>query len=364
MAIVIDGATVVVRNSALERSFPGGVAGFRVELGNATYRSDGIVCGVSFMFPADAFSFVSALAKHGLCDPSIAASDDLAIVAEREGFLAPCGWLHLDLKPINWSDGKVYGATVAWADGNEPSDFTAWPGWEPQALEAISDEDLRHHYEVVDVTGDLEQGMLIACKHRETGRMIYAGRPRSAVSGDPQAGLLVLRRDLGRLMDLPPSAEQRNAAVTLQKRANEIVEKTNGRHPNALLCAGIAARLAGRWREAEPAFRKVTELRPDLLEGWLELTWALASLGRLDEAETTARRGVAIQENPATLGNLASALLQNGNAEAALPIIDRALALDPSEKLNQTIRRMVRDVLDERTAPTGSDRPWYKRWFR
>jgi Flp pilus assembly protein TadD len=364
MAIIIDATTVVVRHSALQRSFPGGVAGFQDQLTISTYRSDGIVCGVSFMVPRDARAFASELAQHGLSDPSIAASDDIAIISEHEGFLRPCSWLHLDLKSVQWRDGKTHGATVAWAGEEEPTEFAAPPSWEPQQLEAISEEDLKQHYEVVDVTGDREEGMVIACRHRETGRVMYVGRPASAVSRDPQAGLLVLRRDLGRLMDLPPSAEQRQAAAALCKLAKEVVEETNSQHPDALSCAGLAARLAGQWRDAEAAFRKLTELRPDLLDGWLELTWALASLGRLDEAETAARRAVAIQETPATLGNLASALLQDGHADTALPVIERARALDPSDKLNQTIHQMVRDVLDQRAASTSPDRPWYKRWFQ
>jgi Flp pilus assembly protein TadD len=194
--------------------------------------------------------------------------------------------------------------------------------------------------------------------------MIYQGRPASPAFRDLQSRFSILRRDIAQLMEMPASVEQRTAAVSLGKRASEIVEETNGQQPEPLLCAGIAARMAGPWRVAEPAFRKVTELRPDMLEGWLELTWALASLGRLDEAESAARRGVAIQENPAALGNLAGTLLQGGKADAALPLIERALAMDPSDTLNQLIRNQVRDVLDERTAQHHRDLPWYKRWFR
>ena len=111
---------------------------------------------------------------------------------------------------------------------------------------------------------------------------------------------------------------------------------------------GIAARLASRWTVAERAFRRVTELWPEELDGWLELTWALATLDRPDGALAAAQRAVELRpDNPAALGNLASALLQNGRAKDALPVIHRALELDPSERKNQQIRDSVQAAATE-----------------
>jgi tetratricopeptide (TPR) repeat protein len=115
---------------------------------------------------------------------------------------------------------------------------------------------------------------------------------------------------------------------------------------------------------AEQSFRMVTELRPDLLDGWLELTWALAKLDRLDDAEACAKRAVEIDgSSAAAFGNLASVMLQRGNAEEALPVITRGIALDPSDTKNQMILQQVQDALRPAAEPE-TDVPWHKRWFR
>ncbi|HEU4891274.1 MAG TPA: tetratricopeptide repeat protein [Vicinamibacterales bacterium] len=129
----------------------------------------------------------------------------------------------------------------------------------------------------------------------------------------------------------------------------------------------VAARLAGRWTVAERAFRRVTDLWPEEMGGWLELTWALGTLDRTAEAVVAAQRAVDLSpDSPATLGNLASALVQNGRAKEALPLIRRAIELDPSNWKNQQIRNHVEAAAAEPTvAPeTEPDASWYKRWFR
>jgi len=115
----------------------------------------------------------------------------------------------------------------------------------------------------------------------------------------------------------------------------------------------------------------VTELWPDELDAWLELTWALSSLDRVDEAIAAARKSVELcPESAPAHGNLASALLQGGRPEDAMPAIERALELDPAEWSYQQIREQVISAVKEGTAIEGwstdemSNRPWYKRWFR
>ena len=366
MAVLVDCTSIVVRNSALERRFPGGVAGFQDRVPNMTYRSDGILSCVSFMVPADARVFAGALSNHGFCDPSTTSSDEIAILDQSAGFLTPCDWLIVDLRTFSTPDGGIFGATVAWIRGEEPSTFAAYPGWHPRRIEKVSQDVLEQNYEVAQVDHDPDgRGMVTAFRHRETGRMLYIGRPAPPSFSDWQERCSALGRELAQVMEMPPTEARRTSATNVGKRAREIVEETNSEQPAPLFIEGIAARLAGRWSLAEPAFRKVTELRPDRLDGWLELTWALGSLGRPDEAEAAARQGVAVQANsPAALGNLASALLQNGKPEAALPFIERALALDPSDNMNQRIREQVRHAFHGQMAELNSDLPWYKRWFR
>ena len=101
-----------------------------------------------------------------------------------------------------------------------------------------------------------------------------------------------------------------------------------------------------------------------MLVGWFELTIALAKLDRVDEAEAAARQAVMIDPaSPAAQGNLASALLQQGNTRAALEAIRIALVLDPSNALNQLILQRVQESMSDDDSHS-EDRPRLKAMAR
>jgi len=369
MAILIEGVTVVVPIASLHARFPGGLSAFEQQAPNATYRSDGIVAGISFMVLADAWVFVRTLVRHGFVDPSATRSSDVAVVEQQDGFLAPCDWLNMDLTTCNLPDGSPFPAVIAWMGATRPTTFAAPDGWSPRTMVGIAEDDLENNYELVKVDRHPEsRGAVVAYRHRETGRMAYVGRP--ALEGQPpDEGYAALRQMLATVMAMPNSRERSARAVELCDRAGALVEDTKGAERGPLMIHGIAARLASRWTIAERAFRRVTELWPEELDGWLELTWALATLDRTDGALAAAQRAVELRpDNPAALGNLASALLQNGRAKEALPVIHRALELDPSEWKNQQIRDSVQAAAAEPELEPADETepksPWYKRWFR
>jgi Flp pilus assembly protein TadD len=115
-----------------------------------------------------------------------------------------------------------------------------------------------------------------------------------------------------------------------------------------------------QWELAAESARAVTVLRPDLIYGWLDLTWACGELGRLDEAESCARRAVAIDGGSEfAWGNLASVLVQRGDVEEAFTTITRALEIDPANGKNQAIREHIREARDQHVSKTRA--PWYRR---
>jgi Flp pilus assembly protein TadD len=176
-----------------------------------------------------------------------------------------------------------------------------------------------------------------------------------------------LQQMLATVLSMRNTRERSAAAAELCDRAAALVEETKGAERGALMIQGIAARLANRWAVAERSFRRVTDLWPQELDGWLELTWALGTLERTGEALVAAQRAADLRpDSPAALGNLASALVQSGRAREALPVIHRALELDPSDWKNQQIRNHGEAAAAEpQLAPeTEPAVPWYKRWFR
>src|SRR5262245_20492078 len=139
MAILIEAATVVIKVASLNARFPGGLAAFEQRAPTSTYRSDGVVAGISFMVPADAWFFVRSLTAHGFVDPSATSSSDVAVVEQNDGFLAPCDWLNLDLTTFTLPDGRSGAAVMAWVGDTLPTTFTAHPRWTPNAMQPIRD---------------------------------------------------------------------------------------------------------------------------------------------------------------------------------------------------------------------------------
>jgi tetratricopeptide (TPR) repeat protein len=157
-----------------------------------------------------------------------------------------------------------------------------------------------------------------------------------------QTRYLELLEELGDLERNPVKADRDELRLSCFERTKQLVEDTESSEPGPLILHGIVARMLRRWDAAEHSARLVTQLRPDLLFGWLDLTWALSELGRLDEAESCARRAVAIQpDSPAALGNLASILLERGAIGQAHDAIERALAQDPTDLKNQLIAERI-----------------------
>jgi len=363
MAVVIEATTIVVLLSALERRFPGGVAAFAQQAPNMTFHSDGQLAAVSVMAPGDTRLVVGQLTKHGFADPLKTPSNEICIVDQSKGFLTPCDWLSLDLRAFSTAEGEQFGATIAWV-GDEPGAFAAPRGWTPRRIEQISTEDLARHYEIVKVHRNETGGAVTAYRHRETGRLMYIGRPAPATD-DVQERSAALARELSAVLAMPPSAKRHAAAADLCRRATELADATGREEANPLLVEGVVARSIGRWTVAESAFRRITERWPDLIDGWLEWTWALSSLERLEEAEAAARRAVDLKEDSAAArGNLATVLLQRGKPEDALAAAERAIELDPSEANLRKILEQVRRALDERGPERSSNIPWYRRWLR
>jgi len=370
MAILVEGTTVVITTSSLDGRYPGGAAAFAKQCPNSTYRSDGVLSGVTFMVPADAQRFARALTKHGFVDPSTAATGEIAVVDQSAGILTNCDWLNVDLKMFRTAEGTAFGATVAWKEGGDSTTFAAPSGWRPHSMVQITQSDLEQNYELVSTAKDPSAGAVLAYKHRESGKIVYIGRP-AIVSDDPEDRCADLFRAIAPVMSMPASSERSKVLADLCERAADLVAQTNGAQRGPLYAQGLAARLAGRWRIAEGAFRRVTELCPDDYEAWLELTWALGSLDRADEAVAAARRGVELRPDrcPAH-SNLAGALLQSGRADEALAPAERALELDPADAIAQGIRQRAqagvqeRSALQEPSAGEDTHRPWYARWFR
>ena len=316
MAIIVQGCTVVVKNAAIAERFPGGLEAFIGECQKCC--SDDSLTAVVFTTEDEATRFTERLATYGFSNPLRGASSEVAIVVDREGgeFLGFCDWLRLQRGRIPLDTGGTIEALVGF----------------------LADE----------LSG------------------IHADR------GDPTFTRLL--RELGELEKMPISRERDARLTAVNEECHRLVQATGGTEPVWLQMQGLAARLAGRWKVAEQAFRRLTELRPDLALGWMDLTWVLAHEDRLGEAEAAAREAVKLEpNNPQAHGNLANVLNQQGKVESALQAVTRAMALDPANETYRIMRQRLLSDLSQRVEQSQEDStapcdegaaPWYKRLLR
>jgi Flp pilus assembly protein TadD len=362
VAVPIDGVSVVIANAIVEAHFPGGIAAYERESPNGTYCSDGQICRVAFMVEADAKAFAERLTGYGFSSPWSGEISEMALVAQSAYCLHPRDWLEVDLRTIVTADGRQSGATIAWLRGETPAMVAAPAGWTPGAMQIVSVADLQNSYEFVEAkSGD--GGRVETYRHRETGQALHIGRPQVTTAASVQAPFMELWNELKDLEDRPLRAGRQQALASFFERTAQLVKDTHAREPGRLLLHGIAARFVKQWELAAESARAVTVLRPDLIEGWLDLTWALAELGRLDEAESCAHEAVALDTTHApALGNLASVLLHRGKVEEAFVTITSALQSDPANSRNQLIRERIREARDQVIPETHA--PWYRKLWR
>ena len=354
---------MVARNATVETKFPGGLAAYERECPNGTFCSDGKICRVAFMVEADAREFAAWLERSGLSGPAAGEASDIALVDGHVNCLEPCDWLEVDLRTFADAYGRQQGVTLAWLRGDNAATFTAPAWWKPGEVEPIPRADLPDNYELVDVTRYEGGGSIAAYRHRATGKMFYLPRPKIAGTTTVHERYKALIAELRSVEEQPPLPARQEAFAAIAERAAQLVHDTRGQEPGPLLLQGIAARYLKRWELAAESARAVTVLRPDLMDGWLGLTWALASLGQLDAAQSCARRAVALDAtSPAALGNLATVLFEQEKLEEAFVTISSALQIDPEDSMNQALFERIGVAREQSRSEARV--PWYRKLWR
>jgi hypothetical protein len=357
MGVLIEGENVLIRNATVEQRFPGGMLEYERRCPNATFCTDGVICRVGFMVIADAVSHIDYLESLGFARPTQAGSPEVALINHVTGFVLPCDWLEFERIDLGGNSPTA----VAWQRGTALSQMVAPPNWKPGGVVQIATSEFQERAEFLGTKDGVD-----VFRDRRTGDLMYVGRtqqgapPAHVSKANVHERLLSLADELTRLggLENAPSREYQGDVVSCYQRAKQLVEDTQATEHGALQLQGVAARLLERWEEAASLFRRVTELRPENLGGWLELTWALASLRRFEEAEGAARTAVDLDpNNVGALGNLAAVLLQQDKIDEARVIAEKALIADPADARNQALLAAI-----ERRGSLA--RSWWKRFLR
>ncbi len=93
---------MVVQRTAIDARYPGGWQGFVARAPNATLCADEHLARIGFMQVSDVESYVSELAGCGINYLLDGTAQDLVVVDQQRGPMAPCGWIdfgHVYLGP-------------------------------------------------------------------------------------------------------------------------------------------------------------------------------------------------------------------------------------------------------------------------
>ncbi len=356
MGVLIEAESVVIRNRTVEQRFPGGIREYERRCPNQSFCTDGRICRVGFMIQADAEEYIDYLCGLGFSRPTAEGSPEVALLDPIGGFAFPCDWLELARVDL----GGEEPTTVAWLGGTVLSEVVAPPQWSPGKMRLI-DRNERNDLEFLGTKNHMD-----VFRDKATGELLYAGRTQQvAPPGHIARAKLQARHEsltdestrLGAFENVP-AGEYRGDLVACYQRAKQLVEDTHENEPGPLYLQAVAARLLERWDEAVSLFLRVTELRPDHRDAWLELTCVLVTLRRFEEAERAARKAVEIRpEHAGAFCNLAAVLLEQGRLDEARSMAERALAADPA---GAKIKAVVAAV----ESATSRAKPWWRRLLR
>lgn len=130
------------------------------------------------------------------------------------------------------------------------------------------------------------------------------------------------------------------------------------RHARGYYNLASLAQRAGRIGEAREAWRAFTRLRPEVYDGWFNLGVVLMDFHDPAEAAACFSRAIGLEgRDPNGYVNLGLAYLADGDAEAALDVMQTADALSPCDPV---IRRRLA-VVHESLARRGGEQAAYHR---
>lgn len=323
-----------MRVEALDTLYPGGLDGLEQNSPNRTFCSDGRFARLGFMAFSDARHFISLLEDYGLTYKLSGRCIDISIYSAVDGVEDGCDWVCVD------HDQR--GFDFAWLAGDDPGPIAAPEHIDldsfKESLTFHSQEEMEEHLEFLR-----EENGLRVYRDKRDGTILYSGRTTSLSNEAIEARVKEL---WDRTFQLEAEAEEARR-VNDQKKGQAIYSElldiakesevlSDDNVPLSIFLAGLVRRVLEMWDEAQGWFSRFAAKHPFHPNVWLELTWCLAMMGKMEESLEAARKAHGIApDSPAALGNLAAALHGVGKTADAKRYLTQALKIDPSDHKNQ-----------------------------
>jgi tetratricopeptide (TPR) repeat protein len=328
MAVPIEGYSVVAQLPRIQRFLDDG----SLKIPNATALSDTHIWKCSFMALADARKFLQTLEKLGL-NGSQGPDSDLVIADEFHRSIEPyCEWLKMAV----WEK-----AVIGWKEGTRPETVAARQGWDPKVGSGLvfHDPSTMQFLEFLRLENNVE-----VFRNKKTGQEVYIGRTSTPVDALFRTASEVVRKHFvnpGAPALTGDAAKEVSEAVTSLERVT--AEAPNWWNAQWFLGKGNLA--LGKYDKAYEAFRRAYTVEKNIEPILRELSGACLELRRFHEAVEIAQAAVSLDPaNAELLGNLAVAFLLARQLAPARKTIDAAIKIDPSDRINQTISRVLREI--------------------
>lgn len=332
MAIPIEGFSVVARRERIQPLLDRDA----VAIPNSTALADAHIWRCCFMAEADARKFSESLEKHGM-NASRGPDPDAVIVSEFDRSIEPyCEWLKTGV----WEK-----AVIAWKEGTNPETVTAREGWDPKLGSGLQFHDPSSMQSLVFLR--LEDHIEVFL-NKKTGKEVYLGRTSTPVDALFRTASAVVSKHFVTAGQPPLSG----SAATEVAEAAQMLEQVLIEAPdwwNAQWFYGKSLVALGNHESAYKAFSHAYRLEKSVEPILRELAGVCLELRKFQEAVTVAESALALDPaNAELLGNLALAFILAGRIEHARKAIDAATQLDPDDRINQAVSRILSEIEDGR----------------
>lgn len=330
MAVPIEGFSVVAQFERIQPLLDAGT----LKIPNATALSDKHIWKCSFMAKADAEHFLRTLKEKGL-NVSQGPDSDVVLATEFDRSIEPyCEWLKTGV----WEK-----ALIAWKAGTRPETVTAREGWDPKVGSGLQlhDPSSMQFLEFLRLENNVEVFL-----NKKTGTEVYIGRTSTPVDALFKTASEIVRKHYVTAGESSLSG----AAADEVSKAADMLAKVVAEVPNwwnAQWFYGKSQVALGNYESAYKAFQEAYRTEKNVEAVLRELAGVCLELRRFDEAVSVAEAALALDPgNAELLGNLAVAFILTGRMNPARAAIDAALKIAPNDRINQTISRVLQEIID------------------
>ena len=288
------------------------------------------------MAHADAQKFVKSLEEIGL-NASQGPDSDVVIATEFDRSVEPyCEWLRTGV----WDK-----AVIAWKEGTNPETVTVREGWDPKVGSGLEfhDPSSMQFLEFLRLEDNIEVFL-----NKKTGKEVYIGRSSTPVNALFATASEVIRKHFVTAGEPSLSGSE----ATEVSEAARILEQVLSEVPewwNAQWFYGKSQIALGNYESAYKAFKSAYQLENGVEAILRELAGVCLELKKFEEAVSVGEAALALDPaNAELLGNLAVAFILAGRTKDARKALEAASKIDPEDRINQTISRVLSEIEDGR----------------